>query len=947
MSWLDWVRPRPRAGAVAQAAFRPGRGRLALVAAAAPVTPDEGKRQQRARRPWQRAAFDYRRALPEVGYVMRFLGNNSAHIRLFAADQPTDDPDSTVELDDDYDGDLPADLIAAAQEAMRRLTGSAPSGGGAAILAPLVQHYELVGECWLVGRYDPDANGGQGQETWAIHSISEVKFMDGRFPAMNPASPPGYYRLQTGWGRNAEAEDLDPATTTVVRMWTADPEWSAEPDSPMRSLEGVCEQLLLVEKATNAALRSRAAGNGILLMPDEMTFGDDGDDPDESDDEFQRDLTTQLTTPLIQDGSAAQVAPMMVRGPYQYLDRIRQLTLERPLAPELADREQRLLARLGIGLDVPPEVITGLADTNHWNAWQITSDLFKQHQEPITIVGCEGLTLGYLRLRLRTMQQWDDALIDRIVVGYDPGGLIAEPDMKQAANDAHAAGAISDRAYRRLLHLDESDAPEAAEEELVGSTGLPLGRLQQVAGVATSLLRWGFKPDAVAQALGLGIEHTGMIPMTFRSEDALEEAGVPPIMGDTPGGENKPPALPPGSEPTPPAPPPAEPPAPPAEPGQAASLALSRLLGRPIHIPAERLALTASAPQPAAPTARQRRLSRRLMDIDRRLRERINAAADAAMHRALERAGNRVRGGAQGNEQARVAASGQPAERVASALGRSLVAALGMSDDDLLADAFARLRTQYLDWTGTAAEEAIDAACQITGLDRTDPEVRRVVAELRDAFAAAADTSWPSLESELEALAGEYLYQPDPTLPEAGELPDSLVPPGLIRSALAIAGGLPGDHSGLAPLSALTSGELLQRFMRQAGSQVAEYEWSYGISSRPFPPHQQLDGLVFSDFNDPALSTAAFPGYEWVGGSFAPGDHKGCHCDPVVIWAGGASAADEAEMIGQRAYAEQNPGRELPTRRATVDGFADTGTDPRLAPSGGGTAQFARTTATK
>jgi hypothetical protein len=335
------------------------------------------------------------------------------------------------------------------------------------------------------------------------------------------------------------------------------------------------------------------------------------------------------------------------------------------------------------------------------------------------------------------------------------------------------------------------------------------------------------------------------------------------------------------------------------------------------------------------------------MDIDRRLRERINAAADAAMHRALERAGNRVRGGAQGNEQARVAASGQPAERVPAALGRPLVAALGMSDDDLLADAFARLRSQYLDWTATAAEEAIDAAAQITGLDRADPEVRRVVAELRDAFAAAADTSWPALETELEALAGEYLYQPDPALPEVGELPDSLVPPGLIRSALAIAGGLAGDHSGLAPLTALTSGELLQRFMRQAGSQIAEYEWSYGISSRPFPPHQQLDGLVFSDFNDPALSTAGFPGYAWVGGSFAPGDHKGCHCDPTVIWADGASAADEAEMIGQRAYGEQNPGQPLPARRATVNGFADTGPDMRLAPSGGGTAQFARSTATK
>ena len=61
--------------------------------------------------------------------------------------------------------------------------------------------------------------------------------------------------------------DLDPAYTTVHRMWTADTQWSSEPSSPMRSLTGVCERLLLCERATDAALRSRAAGNGFIILP--------------------------------------------------------------------------------------------------------------------------------------------------------------------------------------------------------------------------------------------------------------------------------------------------------------------------------------------------------------------------------------------------------------------------------------------------------------------------------------------------------------------------------------------------------------------------------------------------------------------------------------------------------------------------------------------------------
>jgi hypothetical protein len=78
---------------------------------------------------------------------MRFLGNNSTHIRLFVGDRRGDD---IHELDDDYgiipgpsgtevrDPDaLPADVVALARDALDNLTGSSPSGGGASILSPI------------------------------------------------------------------------------------------------------------------------------------------------------------------------------------------------------------------------------------------------------------------------------------------------------------------------------------------------------------------------------------------------------------------------------------------------------------------------------------------------------------------------------------------------------------------------------------------------------------------------------------------------------------------------------------------------------------------------------------------------------------------------------------------------------------------------------------------
>jgi len=895
VSLLDLFRPRPRTSSLAEALTSRLPARGSLVASAALLTPQEGLRLAKAskRREWQRASFGYARALPEVGYAMRFLANNAAHIRLFAGDRAPAG-DEVVELTDDYgwtdagngvetyaEDALPEDLVAAARQAVDELTGYSPSGGGAAILSPLTRNYEQAGECYLVGRYFPEANAGAGREEWAIRSISELTFVEGRFRGMDPELPPGYFRLVTGEGRDAEAVDLDPSTTTVYRLWTADAEWSSEPDSPMRSLIGVCERLLLIEKGDDAALRSRAAGNGVLLWPEELDSLPD--DEDEEEDEFDRDFVTQLTTPLTLDGSAAQVVPMIKRGAYQYLDRVRHLTFGRPLDPLTNEREARLLTRLGIGLDVPPEVITGLSDVNHWNAWQISSDTFRHHQEPITIAGVEALTLSYMRTRLRTANRWDESLIRRVVLWFDPSGLVAPADMSGAANDAHDRGLITDEAYLQLRGIDASMAPPEEQEtgsDGVGETGLDVDRLLQVATIADRLLRAGYAPDDVNRQLGLTIAHTGSIPGVASSTPAELPAGGG--AGEEPGDEATTPEAPPLPE-------------------------LPAASGAPRAIVAA-----------AGPTDRQRRLARRLASIERTLRERIAAAADAAVLRALERAGNRARAAAQRNDAARDAVQGQPAETVVASLGRTMVAALGLEEQQLLAEAFGRLREQYAEWTASAAEEALDTAAQLAGLDRSDPSVAAQLGTLRDRFAENADASWPVLEGGLRDLAAERLYDPDPNVDPLGELPSSIVPPGIVRDALAVAGGVPGDSSGTGPRNGLTSGDLLDGFLREHGQEVVEYEWAYGISSRPFPPHADLDGVVFAGFDDAVLSTSGTRG-EWIGGSFAPGDHRGCHCDYVPVYADARDTRAELEAIGERAYVEQNPDLPLPTRQATSD----------------------------
>jgi hypothetical protein len=46
------------------------------------------------------------------------------------------------------------------------------------------------------------------------------------------------------------------------------------------------------------------------------------------------------------------------------------------LYPETGLRREAV-ERLAIGLDMPPEVLLGLGDSNHWSAWQVDEQTWK------------------------------------------------------------------------------------------------------------------------------------------------------------------------------------------------------------------------------------------------------------------------------------------------------------------------------------------------------------------------------------------------------------------------------------------------------------------------------------------------------------------------------------------------------------------------------------------
>lgn len=829
-----------------------------VTASAARVVPATARAVSRTRQKWQRDAWIYRDAVPEVRYAHNFLGNGAAQVRMYAAELGEDGQDPI-----DFDSDLctiPPPLREAARAAMESLTGNAAGHG--AILSPTVQNFETVGECYLIGYTDPDT----GREEWSIRSIDELRITD-----------EGYFLVSTT--QQTTSTDTGrrlPDDTYAARLWVPHPQFSEWPDSPMRALLDPCEELLLAGRARRAALRNRIAGNGMLLVPNEIITGTSGStDPldlgeggealygggdgrdivaDPGASKLMSDLTLAMTTPIGDEAAASAVVPMLLRGDKDALAAVRHVTLDRPMSKDADTTEEKALRRIATGLDVPPEIITGLADVNHWTAWQVDQSTWTHHIEPIVAAACAALTVGYLRFRLLTAGfPWQ--LVSRIVVWYDPSNLVEDP----------------------------------REDEEVGDTGRTPAELTALFATAQTAILTGFDPTEVLKALDLpeltyvGPPETsgGAFGQPTRVDSTREDQGPP--------AEDDPPEI--------------EQPA--AVRAAAARQRIAATFGR--------RAVVASAEETLEPTEEQVRLSRRLMETDRALRERLVGACDAALARVLERAGNRVRSAATRSAVAaghRDRIAGIPGQHVPATLGRTVVAALGLDEAELLADEYARLRGQYVEWTTAASEDAIATCIRLLGADSNSEEIRRLVGELQGAFRDGIEAGWEFLQAGLGDVAESHLYDPEPGAPDLGELPGSLVSPSLVRGSLATAGGLHTAIGGLTRdglpgaanrgVGGLGTGELLSDFMRGQGSEIDHYEWAYGISTRVFPPHARLDGVRFPTWGADELSTTGTGG-EWVGGSFAPGDHKGCHCDYLPVWADGVRQRDVLEEIGDLA----------------------------------------------
>jgi hypothetical protein len=460
----------------------------AITAAAAPVA---GPRTELIRNTdgWQEEVWEFHDTLGEFRYATDWEAKRFSRVRLYAAK-----------------------LEAGADEPVRAKAGTGVDlmtafaggpGGQAQIMGGLATQLRVPGEGYLI------VENVSGIEKWSVRSIDEVRAARQRYEVIDENSP----KSGNNW------RPLAPDSMAPIRVWRPNKRWHHLADSPTRAARSTMRELELVNRHIIAQYLSRLASAGVLLFPQEVTFPvreEFADAPDPFIAEWIEMAAEAIRTP----GTASGVVPIPIKVPAEYVDKIKHLDFTLKIDEKIIEKRDSAIKRLASQLNVPPEVLLGVSDLNHWNAWISDETSLKVDVAPDAELVCQAMTTGYLQPRLKASGVEDFA---QWVVWYDMSELTLRPDRSADAIQLYDRMEINGKALRRETGFAESDKPNSEELK------------EQGLRVIISTLPSG-GPSALGVLTGQRVDITSVTP-----DGAAPAPAPPPEAESAPEGERSPP----------------------------------------------------------------------------------------------------------------------------------------------------------------------------------------------------------------------------------------------------------------------------------------------------------------------------------------------------------------------------------------------------------------------
>lgn len=412
---------------------------LALVAASRRLLGSDA-REERATgaMPWQIRSLNYADLLGEVWYASKFYERALRNLKL------------VVQTRTAPGAEWKTTTSGAASDLLAQLTDA--NGETSALLGMYGRHMFQAGEARLLGQVI------DGERVWEMLSVVEIhvneqgEYIRQRSPGSQretimPAPPEAFMPVEGG--------------AVMFKLWQPSARFSEVPDAPMRAVLDICEELLLLTRSVRGEIRSRLAGNGLLGIPNELMlpFTEQGPRPDEDPeaDGLTKALTDAAATAIQDEAAAAAMIPIILRGPGDLLNKIVHFTFAKPTSENEAKRTE-CIRRLALGLDMPPEILLGVMDANHWTAWQIDESSWKTHIQPVAQTLVENLTRSWLRPAM-------GATDANVRIWYDESEVVNHPDRSADYRNAFQDRVLSAASYRQAIGASDADAMSPEEQD--------------------------------------------------------------------------------------------------------------------------------------------------------------------------------------------------------------------------------------------------------------------------------------------------------------------------------------------------------------------------------------------------------------------------------------------------------------------------------------------------
>ncbi|ONK13149.1 hypothetical protein [Streptomyces sp. MP131-18] len=415
----------------------------AVLASAALVSRSQVRAAVGRKEGWQAQAWELYDAVPEIHSGTRWAANACSRTRLYAGSIDPDGSSEPVPVDA-QDADADPELVARLLAPLEELAGG--QTGQSEMLRRLSIHLDVPGESYLIG-FDAD-----GERRWHIASPDEVTTLGA-----------DRVRVQLPDGPTARI-DLSPESSTIVRLWHPHARLAYRADSPMHALRDPLRELQGLSAHVIATTDSRLAGAGLLLASQDVVPAaptqSDGPNPMHGSPVAEA-LLESMAVPLRDRDSAASIVPLLLTAPGEVRDKLQHLTFATPLDEQILPLRDAAIRRVAIGMDMPPEILLGMGNVNHWGQWLIEESGIKLHVEPKLGLICDALTTSWYRPALEALGVPEPG---RYAVWYDTSDLRQRPNRGPEAAQAHERGVLSDAAYLRELGFSTEDMPDEEEQ---------------------------------------------------------------------------------------------------------------------------------------------------------------------------------------------------------------------------------------------------------------------------------------------------------------------------------------------------------------------------------------------------------------------------------------------------------------------------------------------------